>query len=54
MLAIELHNDEPNVDPPARFATDADIELADRLLRRIEERYLAQSAPVQASPSERD
>lgn len=54
MSETERYNDEPNVDPPARFATDAEIELADALRRRLEERYLAQSAPLQTSPGERD
>jgi hypothetical protein len=54
MLAIELQNAEPDVDSPARFAADADIELADRLRRQLEERYLARSAPLQTRSSEGD
>jgi hypothetical protein len=47
MLKIELRNQDTGSDPPACFATDADIEIANLLRRQIEERYLATSA---ASP----
>ena len=47
MLKIERHNQDTGSDPPARFATDADIEIANLLRRQIEERYLATSV---ASP----
>jgi hypothetical protein len=43
MLKTELYNHEANGDPPASFATDAEIEIADQLRHRLEERYLAQS-----------
>lgn len=52
MLATELYNDDMNIDAPARFPTDADIEFADRLRRQLEERYLApsgSSSPTQAN-----
>jgi len=49
MLKIELYNDETNSDPAATFATDAEIELAEQLRRRLEERYLGLPAP---SPSQ--
>lgn len=45
MLRIELYNDDANIDPPASFATDAEIEIAERLRRQLEERYLAPSGP---------
>jgi hypothetical protein len=43
MLKTELHNHDDNGDPPATFATDAEIEIADQLRHQLEERYLAQS-----------
>jgi hypothetical protein len=43
MPKIEPYNAEPNDDPPAAFATDAEIEIADQLRHQLEKRYLAQS-----------
>jgi len=40
MLPIESLDDDVTLDPPAQFASDAEIELADRLLRALEARYL--------------
>jgi hypothetical protein len=54
MLKTELNNHEANDDPPASFATDAEIEIADELRRQLEERYLARSEtlpPLPANPS---
>ena len=51
MLTIELHKHDTNGDPPARFATDAEIQVADQLRHELEERYLGSStasAPLQA------
>ena len=48
MVKIEPYDHERNSDPPAAFATDAEIEIADRLRRKLEARYLAES---EASPS---
>ena len=46
MLKIELYNDDDNIgDPPASFASDAEIEIADQLRYQLEERYLGSSAP---------
>ena len=45
MLKIELYNHDNDGDPPASFATDAEIEIADQLRHQLEERYLAPSAP---------
>ena len=46
MLKIELYNDDDNIgDPPASFATDAEIEIAEQLRYQLEERYLGSSAP---------
>ena len=50
MLNIELYNDDSNGEPAASFATDAEIEIADRLRHQLEERYLAPSARY--SPSQ--
>ena len=54
MFETEQYNDEPIVDPPARFASDAEIELAEALRRRLEDRYLAHSTPPPAGSRERD
>lgn len=45
MLKIELYNDDNIGDPPASFATDAEIEIADQLRYQLEKRYLGSSAP---------
>jgi hypothetical protein len=50
MLEVEMYNHDANADPPVSFATDAEIEIADRLRRQLEERYLTPSAP--SSPSQ--
>jgi hypothetical protein len=52
MLKIELYNHDTNGDPAVSFATDAEIELADRLRHQLEERYLAPSAPLPVRSSE--
>ena len=44
MLKIELYSHDTNGDPAVTVATDAEIELAEQLRRRLEERYLAPSA----------
>jgi hypothetical protein len=49
MVKTELYNDDNIDDPPASFATDAEIEIADQLRRQLEERYLgpaAQDSPL--------
>lgn len=51
MLNIELHNRDVNVDPAPSFATDAEIEFAERLRDQLEERYLAPAAaPTPVTP----
>jgi hypothetical protein len=51
MLKIELYNDDDNIgDPPASFATDAEIEIAEQLRYQLEERYLGSSAPYSPLP----
>lgn len=46
MLPITFFDDDSNIGPPARFASDAEIEFADHLLRALEPRYLAPCAPA--------
>jgi hypothetical protein len=50
MLKIEPYNQDSDFDPAPSFATDAENELADQLRRRLEERYLAPSAPSSPMP----
>jgi hypothetical protein len=40
MLKIELYKRDNIGDPPACFASDAEIEIADRLRHQLEQRYL--------------
>jgi len=44
MLRI-LQPSDTSVEPTPDFATDAEIELAERLRHQLEERYLGPSAP---------
>jgi hypothetical protein len=50
MLKTELHNFDAIGDPPPAFATDAEIEMAEQLRHRLEERYLALSSDHAHSP----
>ena len=55
MFKIELYNDLG--DPPASFATDAEIEIAHQLRCQLEERYLGSStpySPLQVHPNKTD
>jgi hypothetical protein len=45
MIKTELYNHGADADPPISFATDDEIEFADQLRHRLEERYLARPAP---------
>jgi len=56
MVKIEPYDHERNSDPPAAFATDAEIEIAERLRRKLEARYLAESeaAPPLAGVADDD
>ncbi len=45
MLEIEPYNRDTNGDPAAAYTTEAEIEIADQLRHRLEERYLAPTAP---------
>ncbi len=56
MLKVELHNCDTNGDPAPSFATDAEIEFAEQLRYRVEERLLAHTAapaPLHEPSSER-
>jgi hypothetical protein len=48
MTKIGLPDLDTGVDPAARYATDAEVEFAEWLRHRLEERYLGSSD----SPSE--
>jgi hypothetical protein len=50
MLKIQLPNHDTGFEPAPRFASDAEIELADRLRRQFEERYFGASAAPSNSP----
>jgi hypothetical protein len=55
MPKIELHNRDTGVEPAPKFASDAEIALADRLRHQLEERYLGASAarlPLKARSGE--
>jgi hypothetical protein len=45
MMKPEPQNHDTSGDPIPTFATDAEIEIADRLRHQLEERYLAPSTP---------
>lgn len=45
MPKTELHSRDNSVEPEPRFATDAEIALAEQLRIRLEERYFGPSAP---------
>jgi hypothetical protein len=54
MLKTEVQDHDINGDPAPNVASDADIEIAERLRRQLEERYLvgfAAPAPSKAIPS---
>jgi hypothetical protein len=50
MLKIQSPNHDTGFEPAPRFASDAEIELADRLRRQLEERYFGASAAPSTSP----
>jgi hypothetical protein len=55
MLKIELHNHDTGVEPAPRFASAAEIELAEQLRYQLEERYLGPStapSPLQTQSVE--
>jgi hypothetical protein len=50
MHKIEPYSHDFSGDPVACFASDAEIEVADRLRRQLEERYLSPFAPSSPEP----
>jgi hypothetical protein len=44
MLKVNLSTDDPGAEPAPCFATHAEIELADRLRRQLEEHYFGPMA----------
>ena len=53
MVKIELRNYATGGDPAPRFATDAEIALAEQLRHQLEERYFGSSfAHSQPRPDE--
>ena len=55
MPKIQLHNRDASVEPTPRFASDAEIKLAEQLRYQLEERYFGPSAarsPLQARSGE--
>ncbi len=57
MLKIQLHNQDTSNEPAPRFATDAEIALAEQLRYQLEERYFGPSAahsPLKARSGEAD
>jgi len=53
MPKLEPYKPESNDDPPAAFPSDAEIEIADQLRHRLEERYLPrpETSPPLPAPS---
>ena len=49
MVKIQLPNKDA-FEPAPRFASDAEIELADRLRRQLEERYFGLPDAASSSP----
>jgi hypothetical protein len=49
MLKIQLHNHEASGEPAPRFASDAEMALAEQLRHQLEKRYLEPAA--EPSPS---
>jgi hypothetical protein len=55
MPKIQLHNRDASVEPTPRFASDAEIRLAEQLRHQLEERYFGPTAarpPLQARSGE--
>ncbi len=51
MPKIDIYKRDDGVDPAPRFASDAEIELAERLRHELEERYLGRPAAGSSGPS---
>ena len=55
MLKTQLRNHDTGVEPTPRFASEAEIRLAEQLRHELEERYFGPSAtpsPLQTPPGE--
>jgi hypothetical protein len=55
MLKIKLQNLDTSVEPTPRFASDAEIQLAEQMRYQLEERYFGPSAipsPLQTRSGE--
>jgi hypothetical protein len=50
MLKIQLPNYDTGFEPAPRFASDAEIGLAEQLRRQLEERYFGASAAPWTPP----
>jgi hypothetical protein len=50
----QLHNPAGGVELPPRFASDAEIKLAEQLRHQLEERYLGRSAAPSPSRPQSD
>jgi hypothetical protein len=51
MLKNESHYYDTSVEPAPRFATSADIALAEQLRHQLEERYFGPAAAHSAEPT---
>jgi len=51
MLKNQIRDETPGIGPTPQFATDADIECAQRLRHRLEERYLGHSEAFAELPA---
>lgn len=54
MFDAEQHKLHSNDPPGACFATEAELEMADRLRRQLEQRYLGDLAPPGPCPPQND
>jgi hypothetical protein len=50
MLKTQLPSYDAGFEPAPRFASDAEIELAEQLRRQLEERYFGASAAPSTPP----
>jgi hypothetical protein len=54
MLKIQSPSHDTGFEPAPRFASDAEIALADELRRQLEEQYFGRSAATSTSPERPD
>jgi hypothetical protein len=50
MVKTQLPNHDTGFEPAPRFASDAEIELAEQLRRQLEERYFGRAAAPSTPP----